>query len=269
MAGLQYLTGEQIRAARAIARVDQTELARLSGVSLETIKRLERIHGQVDANIRTLNRIVDAFLSLNVTLQSFEDGRRGVCMTADAVARQAPARTPEAARRSDASPLQRLIYHNASSPDVAGRLKTVLADIQRELAARNTDAGVTGLLLARDGRFLHVLEGPRDSVQMMFGAISADARYSPPRLLQNCESPRRKFTDWAMCCGGFEADKVMLGAEPSVEEAFDPAKLSPAAALGLLTVARDMVDELPRRGLDRTNGCSLADQCLDRICSTT
>jgi transcriptional regulator with XRE-family HTH domain len=264
VAGLQYLTGEQIRAARAIARVDQTELARLSGVSLETIKRLERIHGQVDANIRTLNRIVDAFLSLNVTLQSFEDGRRGVCMKAEAAARQPPARTPEAAR-----PLQRLIYHNAGSPEVAGTLKTVLADIQQELAARNAAAAVTGLLLCRDGRFLHVLEGPRDSVQMMFGAISADARYSPPRLLQNCESPRRKFTDWAMCCGAFEADKQMLGAEPSIEEAFDPGKLSPAAALGLLTVARDMVDESPRRGLDRTNGCSLADRCMDRVCSAT
>ena len=37
------LTGEQIRAARALGRIEQAELAKRSGLSLETIKRLERL----------------------------------------------------------------------------------------------------------------------------------------------------------------------------------------------------------------------------------
>lgn len=59
--GSLMLTGEQIRAARAFARIEQAELARRAGLSLETIKRLERIRGPVDANVRTLASIAAAF----------------------------------------------------------------------------------------------------------------------------------------------------------------------------------------------------------------
>ena len=37
----QPLTREQLRAARAMLKIEQSELAELSGVSVETIKRLE------------------------------------------------------------------------------------------------------------------------------------------------------------------------------------------------------------------------------------
>lgn len=270
MPGIHYLTGEQIRAARAITRIDQAELARLSGVSLETIKRLERIHGQVDANIRTLNRILDAFLSLSVTLESSEEGAIGVLMRRGGAVRGASAAMAErSVRPGEGQTLQRLIYYNTATPEILNRLKSALKDIQMEMAQRNAEIGVTGLLFSRNGRFLHVMEGPRNAVQMMYGAISVDPRYSVPCLLQNCESPRRKFSDWNLCCGVFESDEQVFGSEPSIQGRFDPGKLSPAAALGLLTVARDMVGEPPRCGLDRANGCSLADQCLDRSCATT
>ena len=39
------LTAEQIRAARGMLRLDQANLARTAGVSVETIKRLERMDG--------------------------------------------------------------------------------------------------------------------------------------------------------------------------------------------------------------------------------
>jgi transcriptional regulator with XRE-family HTH domain len=48
------LTGEQLRAARAMLKLEQAELAELSGVSAETIKRLERMDGALGANSRTL-----------------------------------------------------------------------------------------------------------------------------------------------------------------------------------------------------------------------
>ena len=55
------LTGEQIRAARAFLRLDQLELAKAAHVSLETIKRLERMRGPVEANTRTVAAISSAF----------------------------------------------------------------------------------------------------------------------------------------------------------------------------------------------------------------
>ena len=51
------LTGEQLRAARAMLKVEQGELSELSGVSVETIKRLERMDGLLAANTKTLDAL--------------------------------------------------------------------------------------------------------------------------------------------------------------------------------------------------------------------
>jgi transcriptional regulator with XRE-family HTH domain len=64
--GSLLLTGEQIRAGRALLRIEQTDLARAAQVSLETIKRLERMHGSVEANTRTVAAIAEAFYRLGV-----------------------------------------------------------------------------------------------------------------------------------------------------------------------------------------------------------
>jgi transcriptional regulator with XRE-family HTH domain len=55
------LTGEQIRAARALARMEQTELAAAAEVSVETVKRLERIVGPISANTGTEAALRGAF----------------------------------------------------------------------------------------------------------------------------------------------------------------------------------------------------------------
>jgi transcriptional regulator with XRE-family HTH domain len=51
------LTSEQIRGARAMLRIEQRDLAEQSGVSLETIKRIERIPGAVSAYASTVDAI--------------------------------------------------------------------------------------------------------------------------------------------------------------------------------------------------------------------
>lgn len=71
------LTGEQIKAGRALCRINQAELARRAGISLETVKRLEAIRGEVDANVRTLNAILTAFEAMGVTFEHV-DGRAGL-----------------------------------------------------------------------------------------------------------------------------------------------------------------------------------------------
>ena len=74
-------SGEQIRAARALARIDQIELAVQCGLSVETIKRLERIRGPIDANIRTLRAIDDAFRRIGITFNTGDEGATGVWLT--------------------------------------------------------------------------------------------------------------------------------------------------------------------------------------------
>jgi transcriptional regulator with XRE-family HTH domain len=51
------LTGEQLRGARAMLRIDQRHLAELSGVSVETIKRLESKIGRLSAITGTIEKL--------------------------------------------------------------------------------------------------------------------------------------------------------------------------------------------------------------------
>jgi transcriptional regulator with XRE-family HTH domain len=58
--GPNDLAAEQIRAARAILRMEQTALATKAGVSVETIKRLEASNGKLSAQYDTLLNIMRA-----------------------------------------------------------------------------------------------------------------------------------------------------------------------------------------------------------------
>jgi transcriptional regulator with XRE-family HTH domain len=65
------ITGEQVRAARAMLRIEQKELAERSGVSLDTIKRIERTRGPIGAYAATVDKIERA---LEIAGIEFIDG---------------------------------------------------------------------------------------------------------------------------------------------------------------------------------------------------
>ncbi len=60
------LTSEQIRAARALLRWEQKNLAAAAGVSVETIKRLEKKPGRVSAYVQTVDAIREALETAGV-----------------------------------------------------------------------------------------------------------------------------------------------------------------------------------------------------------
>ena len=60
------LTSEQIRAARAMLRIEQRELADKSGVSLETVKRIERTPGPISAYTGTVDKLRRALESAGI-----------------------------------------------------------------------------------------------------------------------------------------------------------------------------------------------------------
>ncbi len=72
------LTGEQIRAARALSRWGQTELAEAASVSVETVKRLEKTHGDVRANMTTVTAIIRAFEAVGVVFDVSKGSGPGV-----------------------------------------------------------------------------------------------------------------------------------------------------------------------------------------------
>jgi transcriptional regulator with XRE-family HTH domain len=54
------MTGAQLRAARALAGVNQRKLAELSGLSLPTIQRMEASDGIIRANVDSLMKLIAA-----------------------------------------------------------------------------------------------------------------------------------------------------------------------------------------------------------------
>ena len=257
------LTGEQIRAARALARWEQTELARRSGLSLETIKRLERIRGPVDANSRTLAAICEAFSRSGVAFEN--NSGVGVKLQAKPVqqARDELAR----AGGGPVSVLHRLVYYSTMDASPALRVKPMLDDLLATSRARNEELAITGALFACNGRFLQVLEGGRSAVLQVYGSISTDPRHQSLKLIESRPVTRRQFPEWSLCCGIFENDAIMLEREPAMRDGFHPEALTPASALGLLGMMRDLQQELPRRDRSAGGDCPLAAKCMDQVCA--
>jgi transcriptional regulator with XRE-family HTH domain len=253
------VTGEQIRAGRALARVEQTELARRSGLSLETIKRLERIRGPVDANTRTLHAINEAFHALGVELYSDEGvGMRSTGASARAV--------PAGFRNGEAGVFYRLSY--SSTLSVSGdELRALLDELLHKAGAHNATLGVTGVVLISHGRCLQVLEGPKQAVQQVYGGISADGRHKDLQVIERRPTAHRQFGDWTIYCGVFPSDEALFRGEPAMADGFRPELLSPAAALGILSMACDLQKSPPRTLRNDVKSCPLAAECLDPVCA--
>ncbi|MBB3349433.1 BLUF domain-containing protein [Sphingomonas sp. BK069] len=73
-----------------------------------------------------------------------------------------------------------------------------LVDIQRVSRANNGIDGISGLLLAKQGVFMQVLEGPPESVATTFERIRRDDRHSHVEVLSDTAETERAFGHWAM-----------------------------------------------------------------------
>ncbi|AZO61767.1 XRE family transcriptional regulator [Mesorhizobium sp. M1A.F.Ca.IN.022.07.1.1] len=80
------ITAAQMRAARALAGIDQRTLAERAGVSLPTIQRMEASEGVVRGVVDTLMKVIQALDEVGVELigenQTSERGGRGVRLKA-------------------------------------------------------------------------------------------------------------------------------------------------------------------------------------------
>jgi predicted transcriptional regulator len=72
------LSSDQIRGARAILRLSQADLAKAASVSLETIKRLEAMHGELKVRLDTLTKIKEALERAGVEFIPENGGGAGV-----------------------------------------------------------------------------------------------------------------------------------------------------------------------------------------------
>ena len=76
------ITAAQLRAARALAGIDQRQLAERSGLSVPTIQRMEASEGVIRGNVDSLMKLIEALDAAGIELIGSEQisskGGRGV-----------------------------------------------------------------------------------------------------------------------------------------------------------------------------------------------
>ncbi len=91
--------------------------------------------------------------------------------------------------------MHHLIYMSrASTPPTTHDL----VDLLRQSQHANNQAGVTGLLLYSEGRFIQLLEGEAAAVQATYARILRDPRHHAIHKLADRAVPERLFPAWSM-----------------------------------------------------------------------
>lgn len=119
--------------------------------------------------------------------------------------------------------MQQIIY--VSSATVAFD-KPALLDLLSECRTKNERAGITGLLLYKDGHFLQVIEGDEDAVAELFTKIQADTRHQRVLTMLTQFIERRDFPDWSMAF--HDLTKVDLKAYPGASDFLSVSFTDPA-----------------------------------------
>jgi hypothetical protein len=134
------------------------------------------------------------------------------------------------------SPVHQLIYVS----DLVDKNERQLAPILESAVRRNTEDGITGMLLYSGGNFLQVLEGPTAAVQATYKRICQDRRHRNTTLLLEQDVPERQFGSWSMGYRLLSSEDVARFPEhaPHFQFGFrnDALNAKPGDALELLTL---------------------------------
>lgn len=73
-----------------------------------------------------------------------------------------------------------------------------LIEILRQAESNNSELGITGMLLYKDGNFLQVLEGEEDVVMPLYNKIKFDERHHQVITIGKRKITERDFEKWSM-----------------------------------------------------------------------
>ncbi len=89
--------------------------------------------------------------------------------------------------------MYRFVFVSTASQDLSAQQ---IADIAGACHRNNRKAGLTGMLVAHQGRFLHILEGDETAIRRRAQKIQDDPRHRDFEVLQAREIQMRAFKDW-------------------------------------------------------------------------
>ena len=91
-----------------------------------------------------------------------------------------------------------------------------LSDLLATSRENNARAGITGMLLYKDGNFMQVLEGEEGAVRELYEKIGIDPRHRGEITLLRGFAEERQFPDWSM--GFRDLDSLEARANPGYNE---------------------------------------------------
>lgn len=101
--------------------------------------------------------------------------------------------------------LFQIVYTSTASEDFD---RAKLMDMLKGSVHRNTQAGITGLLLYKDGCFMQALEGEEEKVIALFSKISRDPRHHHVIPLLHERIERRYFPNSAMAFRDLKSEEL-------------------------------------------------------------
>lgn len=88
-----------------------------------------------------------------------------------------------------------IVYESQASESLT---EADVLEILRKSQVCNNRAGISGLLVFKDGRFLQFIEGPPQEVKALYARITEDPRHRDLRLLNETGSDSLLMPTWAM-----------------------------------------------------------------------
>lgn len=86
-----------------------------------------------------------------------------------------------------------------------------LQALLRNCRPQNQQAGITGMLLYKDGNFMQVLEGDELTVRALLQRIAADLRHRGMVTLDSGHTLERQFFGWHMGFANLNTDTSVAG----------------------------------------------------------
>lgn len=137
-----------------------------------------------------------------------------------------------------------MISYVYSSCAVVAFSEADLVELLRQSRENNTLAGITGLLLYKEGKFLQVLEGEDVPVRKLMARIEKDPRHDEVEVLRWEILRERRFSAWSM---GFKnLDNIDIQQTPGYSEFMNEPltsaefKADPSRVWKLLRVFREL-----------------------------
>jgi hypothetical protein len=96
--------------------------------------------------------------------------------------------------------LERLMYTSRSTESM-GTL--ALFNLLNQARARNAQLDITGHLLYADGMFTQCIEGPPESIEILWQSILRDPRHDTISLVSRGPTEARRFKEWSMAFSSY------------------------------------------------------------------